>query len=66
MSNEEDIAKHVETLSGCKVTRQLINGELSLKEQATLFHSAGMILAPHSSQLLNMVFAHVRGTYLLF
>lgn len=57
MLNQEDILRRLEQRGLADVVVTTISGSNSTAQQSCSFATAGLIIAPHSSQLANMAFA---------
>ena len=56
--NQGELLAHLKQKYNLLVHPTAISGSTSSADQARIFASAGLILSPHSSQLVNVMFAH--------
>ena len=59
MRNEAAAAAMITRVTGLAVELHTLSGNMTLNEQAEFFRAYGLIIAPHSSQLVGMLFAQV-------
>lgn len=56
--NKLEVASVVKEMTGYDVDFETISGESTAERQISLFASAGILLSPHSSQMINIMFSH--------
>jgi hypothetical protein len=58
MLNRDDVIAMVKAKFNVDLEVTTVTGKHTSRQQAELFASSGLILAPHSSQLINVMFSH--------
>ncbi len=59
MRNEAAAAAMITRVTGLAVELHTLSGNMTLNEQAEFFRAYGLIIAPHSYQLVGLLFAQV-------
>jgi len=62
--NEDELEQTLRKLGIQDIERVTVSDQTNSLSQALLFHSAGLVISPHGSELLNMVFSHPNTAFI--